>query len=250
VAWGRNNVSQSVTPAGNDYVQISCGGAHNLALKSNGTLVAWGADEYGQSNVPAGMKFRQVAGGGEHTIAIKSDGSLAAWGYNSSGQINVPAGNTYLAVAGGAFHSMALKARDSYQDLLIGNESTLTGNDTLLQRNVTVTGNVTIDGALDWQGTTGRLNVAGTVTVNPGSTLSFLPDGADLTHRQDFQVVNDSNAIIGQFDTINLPALAPQFHWDTSQLYSSGIIQIAPEPNVLGLLLIAGQLLLLIRSGR
>ena len=230
VGWGRNNVGQGVAPAGNDYAQISSGGEHNLALKSNGTVVAWGANEYGQSNVPTGMTFRQVAGGGEHSIAIKSDGSLAAWGYDNSGQTDVPSGNKYLEVAGGAFHSMALKVRDSYQDLLIRDISSLTSNDTSLQRNVSVTGNVTIDGTLDWHAVAGELNVGGTVTVNAGSALNLSLEGLDLNHPQAFQFVNDSTPIVGEFDTINLPTPGPHLQWDTSKLYSDGIVQLVPEP--------------------
>ena len=45
---------------------IAAGGAHNLVLKSNGTIVAWGYNNYGQTNVPPGLSnVIAVAAGGE-----------------------------------------------------------------------------------------------------------------------------------------------------------------------------------------
>jgi type II secretory pathway pseudopilin PulG len=123
--WGRNwdwtvrFGGQSNVPAGlNNVVQVSAGAVHNLALKSDGTVVAWGSNHYqggnfgGQSNVPAGLNnVIQVAAGGSHSLALKSDGTVIAWGSNHAGQIAVPAGlNNVVEIAAGREHSMALKS--------------------------------------------------------------------------------------------------------------------------------------------
>jgi alpha-tubulin suppressor-like RCC1 family protein len=46
---------------------IAAGGAHSLALKSDGTVIAWGDNPYGQSTVPSGLSgvtglLRRVSG--------------------------------------------------------------------------------------------------------------------------------------------------------------------------------------------
>src|SRR6266404_2485802 len=56
VGWGKNDVNQSVAPAGlSNVVQIAVGGLHSLALKADGTVFGWGDNTYGQANTPAGL---------------------------------------------------------------------------------------------------------------------------------------------------------------------------------------------------
>ena len=44
-----------------------------------GTLVSWGLDNFGQiSGTPAGNDFVEVSAGGLHNIARRADGSLAS----------------------------------------------------------------------------------------------------------------------------------------------------------------------------
>jgi len=115
--WGRNNSGQvgngnTTTPqnrivqvgttngtAGN-WVAVSCGSEHTVAIKRNGTLWGWGYNTYGQvgdnsttnRNAPVLVDAENdwtavAANGGQHSSAIKANGSLYTWGYNSSGQI-------------------------------------------------------------------------------------------------------------------------------------------------------------------
>jgi hypothetical protein len=52
---------------------ISAGGAHTVALKSDGTMVAWGSNSDGQRNVPMVLSdVMAIAAGGWHTVALKS----------------------------------------------------------------------------------------------------------------------------------------------------------------------------------
>ena len=94
IAWGNNSSGQSNVPAGLSDVQaVAAGDHHSLALKSDGTVVAWGNNGYGQRSVPTGLSgVEAIAAGGYHSLALKSDGTVIAWGNNSSGQSNVPAG--------------------------------------------------------------------------------------------------------------------------------------------------------------
>ncbi|TLZ71770.1 MAG: RCC1 repeat-containing protein, partial [Methanobacteriota archaeon] len=80
-------------------IAIAGGGAHSLALKSDGTVWAWGQNNKGQlgngsftgSNTPvqtSGISgVTAIAGGVSHSLALKSDGTVWAWGYNGGGEL-------------------------------------------------------------------------------------------------------------------------------------------------------------------
>ena len=86
---------------GTNWKQVSVGGAHVAAIKTDGTLWTWGYNINGQlgiNNVTTpictpvttflgGNNWKQVASGGTHTAAIKTDGTLWTWGLNTSGQL-------------------------------------------------------------------------------------------------------------------------------------------------------------------
>ena len=53
----------------------------------------------------------QLAAGAYHNLALKSDGTVVGWGYNGEGQVSVPDGlSNVVSVAAGFYHSLALKA--------------------------------------------------------------------------------------------------------------------------------------------
>ena len=118
---------------------ISAGGAHSLALRSNGGVRAWGGNFYGQlgngtdgegtdSNVPvqvSGLKtdVTAISAGAGHNLALKDTGGVRAWGYNNVGQLgdgtnthsNVPVQVSGLktgvtGVSAGFYHSLALRS--------------------------------------------------------------------------------------------------------------------------------------------
>ncbi|MGO9202898.1 MAG: hypothetical protein ACLQM8_20445 [Limisphaerales bacterium] len=77
VAWG-DQVMPYVAP-GTRFTAIAAGGYHDLALKSDGTVVAWGGNDYGQLDVPAGLSaVVAVAAGGGFSLALESAGTLSA----------------------------------------------------------------------------------------------------------------------------------------------------------------------------
>src|SRR5664280_303619 len=93
VAWGDTNSGQLSVPAGlSGVVAIAAGGSHSLALKTGGMVVAWGSNFYGQASVPAGLSGGvAIAAGGFYSLALKNDGTVVAWGENTDGQASVPA---------------------------------------------------------------------------------------------------------------------------------------------------------------
>ena len=82
----------------------------------------------------------------------------------------------------------------------------------------------------------GTLNVSLINSFNPGQGDSF-----DL-----FDFVSTSSP----FDALNLPSLGGSLSWDTSTLYTDGIVSVVPEPSIIGLLTVCGLGLALLRRRR
>ncbi|QIK63448.1 hypothetical protein G7068_09730 [Leucobacter viscericola] len=93
----------STLPAGVQFVQVSAGSGHALALTKDGDIYAWGSiNNYGQLgqgntttisggqsralkiNVP-GVKFKQISGGWDYSLAVDTLGNAWAWGKNNNG---------------------------------------------------------------------------------------------------------------------------------------------------------------------
>jgi alpha-tubulin suppressor-like RCC1 family protein len=119
-----------------DFIAISAGSGHSLALKSDGRVFSWGFNTSGQlglgdvanRSTPAQVVnesgFKAIAKGANATfsLALKSDGRIFAWGINSSGQLGL--GDTinrstptqvvnesdFAAIAIGFSQSLALKS--------------------------------------------------------------------------------------------------------------------------------------------
>lgn len=123
VAWGYNaTFGQATVPSGlTGVVAVASGGEttanHNLALKTNGTVVAWGGSMEGRSMVPDGLSnVTAIAAGAVHSLALKGDGTVVAWDEPeipplNSPQSQVPAGLTgVVAIAAGSESSLAVKS--------------------------------------------------------------------------------------------------------------------------------------------
>src|SRR5712692_6245559 len=103
------------------FKAIAAGGAHNLALKPDGTVVAWGDNFYfnGAAIVPDGLSnVVAIAPGESHSLALRQDGTVVGWGAGGTnsgifpdyGQSLTPAGLTgVVAISAGGYHSLALK---------------------------------------------------------------------------------------------------------------------------------------------
>jgi alpha-tubulin suppressor-like RCC1 family protein len=100
-----SNISTPITTfaGGTNWKQVSCGGSHTAAIKTDGTLWTWGTASQGQlgtndvipnrstpvTTFAGGANWKQVSAavGGSCIAAIKTDGTLWTWGANSNGQL-------------------------------------------------------------------------------------------------------------------------------------------------------------------
>jgi alpha-tubulin suppressor-like RCC1 family protein len=84
-----------------NWKQVSGGGSHTTAIKTDGTLWTWGGNSRGElgnaktafttstpvTTFAGGTNWKQVSSGESHTAAIKTDGTLWAWGNGGSGRL-------------------------------------------------------------------------------------------------------------------------------------------------------------------
>jgi alpha-tubulin suppressor-like RCC1 family protein len=118
IAWGQNaGFGEILVPAGlTNIVTVAAGLRHNMALKSDGTVVTWGAclggNRIAPVTTPEGLSnVTAIAAGVWHSLALRDDGTVVAWGYNGDGETDVPSNATnVVAIACGAAHSLALKS--------------------------------------------------------------------------------------------------------------------------------------------
>lgn len=86
-----------------NWVRISAGMSHSLAIRSDGTLWTWGESVEVRNKRPQqistpiaaapGHDWKQAAAGGIHSVALKNDGTLWAWGNNWSGALGIVSSN-------------------------------------------------------------------------------------------------------------------------------------------------------------
>jgi alpha-tubulin suppressor-like RCC1 family protein len=111
--WGNNGSGQvSPIPAGT-FQAISAGDSFSVGLKTNGEIECWGDNTYGQTDHPAGTDYTAISAGGRFSLALKTDGSIVGWGDNSVYQIDCPVGKNFVAISAGEEFSVALRSNGS-----------------------------------------------------------------------------------------------------------------------------------------
>jgi T5SS/PEP-CTERM-associated repeat protein len=175
-------------------IGVNSGGNGTVSLSGAGT--AW--------STPAGQAVIGTSGGtGSVSLSNGATWSVAVDFFgNGNGSIEVGGGGT-LSIGAGSSVSAASLLQDAGGDLAF----TLAGPAPSQFGKLTTTNALTLAGQLD-------------VTTSGG----FIP-AAD----QSFDLM-DFGSESGTFSTIHLPTLPVGETWNTSQLYSAGIISVVPEP--------------------
>jgi alpha-tubulin suppressor-like RCC1 family protein len=188
----------SLTPVttsagGTNWKQVSCGGYHKAAIKTDGTLWTWGTNASGFANnlginlrssdiftpvttFAGGTNWKQVSGGDSHTAAIKTDGTLWTWGYGSNGILGnasttdrstpvttFSGGTNWKQVSAGYQYTAAIKTDGTLWTWGLGTSGRL-GNASTTNRSTPVT---TFAGGTNWK----------QVSAGNGRTAAIKTDG-------------------------------------------------------------------------
>lgn len=101
-ADAHSNMPDRVTSQSSNWTQVTAGGYHTCAIRTDGSLWCWGNNLRGQlgqgnqgsdtnralpSRVGADNDWMSVSAGGWHTCALKTDQSLWCWGSNFYGEL-------------------------------------------------------------------------------------------------------------------------------------------------------------------
>jgi alpha-tubulin suppressor-like RCC1 family protein len=149
--WGRNYSGLLARPpskelvskpvrigSDTDWAQISLGGGHCLALKTDGSLWAWGQNDCGQvgdgttndvfspKRIDSANDWKAISAGAVSSYALKEDRSLFGWGggdfapgvkeftpisaIKGSPPCRIDPGSNWVSVSAGDFFVLALKA--------------------------------------------------------------------------------------------------------------------------------------------
>ena len=205
-------------------------GAITLAKTGGSTLTLSGNNTYtGNTDISAGA------------LALGSGGSIA-----NSGVINVASGATFdvSAVSGGFVlaSGQTLKGAGTVSGATTINGNLAPGNSpgTLSFANGLSLGSTSTStfeiagigaGQFDRVIVTGLLNFDGTLALNNTGYTAVYGDSVDLF---------DWTTTTGSFSSITGTDLGGGLSWDTSSLYSNGVIMVVPEPSTYALLAAGG----------
>jgi len=205
----------SVVGGFTDWCQVSAGGGHTAAVRTNGTLWAWGCNfsgRLGDGTVTDRSSPVSVVGGftdwcqvsasggfGGHTAAVRNNGTLWAWGYNGNGQagdgttttsrlspVSVVGGFTdWCQVSAGSFHTVAVRTNGTLWAWGFNGGGRL-GDGTLTSRSSPVS---VVGGFTDWcqvsagAGHTAAVRTNGTLWAWGCNFSGQLGDGTTTTSR-------------------------------------------------------------------
>lgn len=130
-AWGGLNPLVPTAILSDDFIAVSGGGYHSLALKADGTVWSWGINDHGQlgdgsdasrlypAKVVGLSNVSAISAGTFHNLALVS-GTVWAWGDNSRGQlgdgsttrrplpVQVPGLTGVTDISAGLYHSLTV----------------------------------------------------------------------------------------------------------------------------------------------
>lgn len=224
------SINNNITGAGSLIVSNASGGSTTLTSSANtysgGTTVSSGT-----------LMFTNVSGSatGSGTVTVAASATLAG-----TGSIAPAAGNPVLVQGTLSIGQTSGTAADV--------AITTSGAGTLFMDTTSVLLMDLISGAgsgtLNAASAADMLLIGGTMTLNSGSTLRVqnLNGLSGWTAGDAWKLIDWntlSGSAMGTFTTLDLPTLGSGLQWDTSSLYSTGVVSVvvaAPEPARLLLL--------------
>lgn len=109
---GNTNYGLTLPPVGQNFVAISAGRDHNLAVSPEGKVTGWGDNSNRKATAPTNLSaVVAISAGTYHSLALKADGTVAGFGYAGEKLSIVPEKlDGVAAIAAGGFHNLVLKA--------------------------------------------------------------------------------------------------------------------------------------------
>ncbi|RBP45144.1 putative secreted protein with PEP-CTERM sorting signal [Roseimicrobium gellanilyticum] len=244
LVMNRNNaftVANNITGAGSVMIKHAAGGA--TILSSNGNTYG-GGTRVNSGRLVVTNTSGSATGTGE--VHVEAAGILAG-----TGRIAPGAGNSVIVCGTLSVGEVPAVAADLHIETSGAGTLLVEGGGAVV---LDITGGAG-SGMLNDADDADRLVIGGNVMLNQGSilrvqNLNGLVDWAvgDAWHIIDWTALEANRT--GAFTMLDLPTLTGAFYWDTSALYTSGVIAIAvPEPGRVVLLGLAAMALVL-RRGR
>ena len=239
---GTNKLTASGPIVGDDCMQLTKAGTGSLILTSDsntyagGTVVSAGTlDVSNTSGSGTGSGALTIAAGatlsGSGLISPDDGNNIVVNGTLSPGALGAGAG-TDLAINLTGASTLALNGAVNF---------TLFGNDNLGAVNPLSQNTSMALYALDWSNLTIGTGAVLNVGLNTGVSTAGWSVGDAFQLFDWLGVLAGTPPASGAFGTINLPTLDAGKVWDTTQIFTSGQITIAPEPGR-ALLLMVGLL--------
>jgi len=182
---------------------------------SGGTLTLTGSLSSGTVTITDGgtMNLIGTIGG---SMIISTGGVLNLSG-NISGLLsnsgNLYGSGTIVGNATFGSNSTTSPGNQTIGTLSFGGNITMNNSSTLLMQ-IVGSGSTSCD----------KLSVAGVLNCN--GTLDVSLSSGSLTNGASYQLLNVAGGLLGNFSTIKLPVLDQGLAWDTSELYTTGIIKV------------------------
>jgi alpha-tubulin suppressor-like RCC1 family protein len=210
----------SVVGGFTDWCQVSAGGNHSAAVRTNGTIWAWGCGSSGQlgsdtittksspvSVVGGFTDWCQVSGGLFHTAAVRSNGTIWSWGSGSSGQlgdntlvtrsspVSVVGGFTdWCQVSAGDAHTAAVRSNGTIWSWGIGSCGRL-GDNTIVTKSSPVS---VVGGFTDWCQVSAGGSHTSAVRTN-GTIWAWGNNGFGQLGNNDFISKSSPVSVVGGF---------------------------------------------------
>ncbi len=235
------NSGGSVNGGGFTYIGRESGSTGAVTVNSNATLTTTGFMIVGGTNGSTASGTLNVSGGtvqvGDTLVVRNGDAVNLASGGLGAVTITRDAGSTFSFTGGtlavGTFNGNLTNQGGTLAPGASPGLTTVNGDYTQ-QIGGTLTmelGGTNRATGYDVLAVTGALTLGGTLDVS-------LYGGFNPANGDSFDIL-DWDSIIGTFDTINLPSLSGELTWNSSNLYTTGTLQVVPEPSTCAMLIIA-----------
>jgi T5SS/PEP-CTERM-associated repeat protein len=235
VAVGYSGSENSLIIEDGGRVENSYGYVGKDSSSSNNSAVVTGTGSVWEN--AEGLRIGSIDGNSGNSVTVSDGGTLIAESVivYENNELNIEE-NGRLETGDIDMKDATLMLNGAYA---VQGTATLSGN---LMMGSAGELELTLDGLTDFD----TLNVTGDWTID-GTLTVLLAEGVSVTDGSSFDLFDWEGSVSGEFSELELAELSDGLSWDTSNLYTDGMIGVIPEPAVLSLVGVAGVALLITR---